>query len=82
MLTFLQFLAEQYLEEKLIMYNQGKRYGQIVFLAGGAGSGKGFAILPTAAASEFLKYLKSINSETIFRLILNFYFTIFGLKSR
>ena len=44
MFTFSQFLAEQYLEEKLIMYNQGKRYGQIVFLAGGAGSGKGFAI--------------------------------------
>jgi len=44
MLTFLQFLAEKYLEEKLILYNQGKRYGQIVFLAGGAGSGKGFAI--------------------------------------
>lgn len=34
----------QSLEEKLIMYNNGKRYGQIVFLAGGAGSGKGFAI--------------------------------------
>jgi len=32
------------LDEKLIMYNQGKRYGQVVFLAGGAGSGKGFAI--------------------------------------
>jgi len=31
------------LEEKLIMYNNGKRYGQVVFLAGGAGSGKGFA---------------------------------------
>ena len=44
MLPFLKFLAEQYLEEKLLMYNQGKRYGQIVFLAGGAGSGKGFAI--------------------------------------
>ena len=44
MLLFSKFLAEQYLEEKLIMYNQGKRYGQIVFLAGGAGSGKGFAI--------------------------------------
>ena len=44
MLTFLQFLAEQYLEEKLILYNQGKRYGQIVFLAGGAASGKSFAI--------------------------------------
>ena len=34
----------QYLEEKLILYNQGQKYGQIVFLAGGAGSGKGFAI--------------------------------------
>jgi len=34
----------QSLQEKLIMYNNGKRYGQIVFLAGGAGSGKGFAI--------------------------------------
>jgi hypothetical protein len=34
----------EYLEEKLILYNQGKKYGQIVFLAGGAGSGKGFAI--------------------------------------
>ena len=44
MLTFSQFLAEKYLEEKLIMYNQGKRYGQIVFLAGGAGSGKGFSV--------------------------------------
>ena len=30
--------------EKQILYNNGKRYGQIVFLAGGAGSGKGFAI--------------------------------------
>ena len=25
------------------MFNQGKKYGQIVFMAGGAGSGKGFA---------------------------------------
>ena len=40
---FTQKLYKQ-LDEKLIMYNQGKRYGQIVFLAGGAGSGKGFAI--------------------------------------
>lgn len=32
------------LVEKQILYNNGKRYGQIVFLAGGAGSGKGFAI--------------------------------------
>ncbi len=33
----------QYLEEKLLIINKGKKYGQIVFLAGGAGSGKGFA---------------------------------------
>jgi hypothetical protein len=33
----------EYLEEKLILLNNGKKYGQIVFLAGGAGSGKGFA---------------------------------------
>lgn len=33
----------QYLEEKLIILSNGKKYGQIVFLAGGAGSGKGFA---------------------------------------
>ena len=39
-----QTLSEEYLEEKLILFNQGKKYGQIVFLAGGAGSGKGFAI--------------------------------------
>ena len=34
----------QELNEKLILFNNGKRYGQIVFMAGGAGSGKGFAI--------------------------------------
>ena len=38
------FDNDQQLLEKLIMYNQGKRYGQIVFVVGGAGSGKGFAI--------------------------------------
>ncbi len=38
-----QKLFEEYLEEKLIMLSNGKKYGQIVFLAGGAGSGKGFA---------------------------------------
>ena len=31
------------INEKLIIYNGGKKYAQIVFLAGGAGSGKGFA---------------------------------------
>jgi hypothetical protein len=43
----------QYLEEKLIMYAQGKRYGQIVFLAGGAGSGKGFAIKSFMEGEKF-----------------------------
>jgi hypothetical protein len=44
--SFSQFFneSEYDLHEKLIIYNNDKRYGQIVFLAGGAGSGKGFAI--------------------------------------
>lgn len=33
----------KYLEEKLLILGGGKRYGQAVLLAGGAGSGKGFA---------------------------------------
>ena len=38
-------LMEDYeqLDEKLILYSNGAKYGQVVFLAGGAGSGKGFA---------------------------------------
>ena len=35
---------KRYLEEKLVIPGQGKRYGQVVFLAGGAGSGKDFAV--------------------------------------
>jgi hypothetical protein len=34
---------KQYLTEKLILYNHGATYGQVVFLAGGAASGKGFS---------------------------------------
>lgn len=41
--------SRQYLEEKLLMLGKGKRYGQVVFLAGGGGSGKGFA------ASNFME---------------------------
>ena len=37
------FESEQ-LDEKLITFSNRKPYGQIVFMAGGAGSGKGFAI--------------------------------------
>lgn len=43
----------QYLEEKLIIYNNGANYGQVVFLAGGAGSGKGFAITNFMQGDKF-----------------------------
>lgn len=42
MKTFLDF--KSYLTEKLVIVGGGKPYGQIIFLAGGAGSGKSFAI--------------------------------------
>lgn len=35
---------KSYLEEKLIMPNNGAKSGQVIFMAGGAGSGKGYAI--------------------------------------
>ena len=44
---------EEFLQERLIMFNRGQRYGQIVFLAGGAGSGKGFAISNFMEADKF-----------------------------
>lgn len=40
----LSFSTYSQLDEKLILYNNGAKYGQVVFLAGGAGSGKGFAL--------------------------------------
>ena len=33
-----------FLTEKEIIVGKGAKYGQVIFLAGGAGSGKGFAI--------------------------------------
>ncbi len=44
---------EQYLTEKQIVVGKGERYGQIVFLAGGAGSGKGFASTNFMEKSKF-----------------------------
>jgi hypothetical protein len=41
------------LEDKLILYNNGAKYGQVVFLAGGAGSGKGFAISNFMQGEDF-----------------------------
>lgn len=43
----------QRLDEKLITYGSRKPYGQIVFMAGGAGSGKGFAISNFVDSSSF-----------------------------
>lgn len=48
-LTFLEHIHKRdyeanLLAEKQIVYGTNQNYGQIVFLAGGAGSGKGFAI--------------------------------------
>lgn len=48
-----QKLQEDLLVEKQIMFNGGQKYGQIVFLAGGAGSGKGFAITNFLQGNDF-----------------------------
>jgi hypothetical protein len=39
----LEVITEEQLDEKLITYNSRNAYGQVVFLVGGAGSGKGFS---------------------------------------
>ena len=45
MKSFKQYIVEmQELAEKLLVIGKGKKYGQIIFLAGGAGSGKGFSV--------------------------------------
>ena len=48
MKSFKQHIREQKeittLLEKQLIIGKGKRYGQVVFMAGGAGSGKGFAV--------------------------------------
>lgn len=49
----MQMREYEQLDEKLIMYNQGAKYGQVVFLAGGAGSGKGFAQTNFMEADKF-----------------------------
>ena len=46
-------LHEEYLEEKLIVIGEGANYGQVVFLAGGAGSGKGFSLSNFMDANKF-----------------------------
>ena len=46
-------ITEDILNEKLITYGSRKPYGQVVFIAGGAGSGKGFAISNFLDSSSF-----------------------------
>jgi len=46
-------ITEDILNEKLITYGNRKPYGQVVFIAGGAGSGKGFAISNFLDSSSF-----------------------------
>ena len=43
---FMNLNKYQELEEKLIIFSGGKNYGQVVFMAGGAGSGKGLGVNP------------------------------------
>jgi dephospho-CoA kinase len=49
----LKILEEDYLEEKLVTFGNRAKYGQIVFLAGGAGSGKGFSIKSFIDSADF-----------------------------
>lgn len=51
MKTFLDF--KSYLTEKLVIVGNGKRSGQVIFLAGGSGSGKGFAIENLIQSMDF-----------------------------
>ena len=44
---------KEYIAEKLIVFGKGAKYGQVVFLVGGAGSGKGFAISKYIEGEKF-----------------------------
>lgn len=46
-------ITEELLNEKLITFNNRAPYGQVVYIAGGAGSGKGFAISNFLDSSSF-----------------------------
>ena len=51
--AFGESVNEEQLDEKLITFSNRAPYGQIVFMAGGAGSGKGFAISNFVDSSSF-----------------------------
>ena len=58
---------KQSLQEKLVVVNKGKKEGQVIFLAGGAGSGKGFAIDNFIAAESY----KVVNPDDLKVLALS-----------
>lgn len=50
---FSEYISLKHLTETLVQFNNGARYGQVVFLAGGGGSGKGFAVKQFIDSSSF-----------------------------
>jgi len=52
---------KKYLEEKQIIPGKGKRYGQAILLAGGAGSGKSFAVSQFIDSAQY----KVINPDDV-----------------
>ena len=67
MQTFRQYITEKRnivdLIEKQIIVGKGKRYGQVVFMAGGAGSGKGFENDVRIASYNIQQKMESILRE-------------------
>ena len=58
---------KRYLEEKLVIVGGGKRTGQVIFLAGGAGSGKGFAIEHFIQSNDFKVFYPDALKQSILK---------------
>ena len=52
-MDMLDFTEYKNLTEKQLLINNGKKYGQVVFMAGGGGSGKGFATAKFMESEKF-----------------------------
>ena len=64
--SYIYECLEKYLEEKLLIVGGGKNHGQAVILAGGAGSGKSFAVTKFMEGEKF----KVINPDDIKDILL------------
>lgn len=53
MKKFSKFIPEEYLAEKLILFNNGARFGQVVFMVGGTGTGKSFSFAQFMEVDKF-----------------------------